>query len=102
MGFWIYITQPGDTTFVYNGTKPSVNQTIQIYPGWNQVGYPSISSYNRTQGLNNLTFGSHIDAIQWYNATSKTWYFVNQDDLFVPGRGYWMHSKVSATWEVPL
>jgi outer membrane protein assembly factor BamB len=102
MGFWIYVTQPGDTNFVYNGTQPSVNQTIQLYQGWNQVGYPSLTSYNRTVGLNNLTFGTHVDAIQWFNATTKTWHFVNQDDYFVPGRGYWFHSLVEMEWEVPL
>ncbi|UCG68192.1 MAG: right-handed parallel beta-helix repeat-containing protein, partial [Thermoplasmata archaeon] len=41
MGFWIHITQPGDTIFVYNGTQPTSNQTITLHPGWNMVGYPS-------------------------------------------------------------
>jgi outer membrane protein assembly factor BamB len=102
MGFWIYITLPGDTVFLYNGTPPSVNQTIQLYKGWNQVGFPSLASYNRTVGLNNLDFGTHVDSVQWYNATSKTWHFVESDDYFVPGRGYFIHSKVKIAWDVPL
>jgi parallel beta-helix repeat protein len=31
VGFWIHITQPGDTIFLYNGTKPTVNQSIAIH-----------------------------------------------------------------------
>jgi parallel beta-helix repeat protein len=102
MSFWIHITQPGDTIFLYNGSTPTSNQTIQLHPGWNMVGYPSLTSYNRTTGLNNLTFDTHVDCIQWYDAVSKTWHFMDQDDYFVPGRGYWMHSKVDVEWEVPL
>jgi parallel beta-helix repeat protein len=102
MGIWVHITNTGDTVFLYNGTIPSVNQTIQLHPGWNMVGYPSLSNHNRTMGLNNLEFGTDVDAIQWYDAATKTWHFMGPDDSFVPGRGYWMHSKVDTSWEVPL
>ncbi len=101
MSFWINITQPGDTIFNNNGTKSTSNQTIPLYPGWNMVGYPSFTSYNRSSGLNNLTFGDDVDAIQWYDAATRKWHFMEPDDLFVPGRGYWVHSKVEAEWEVP-
>ncbi|UCG68468.1 MAG: right-handed parallel beta-helix repeat-containing protein, partial [Thermoplasmata archaeon] len=53
MGFWIHITQPGDTIFLYNGTQPTTNQSITLHPGWNMVGYPSLSNRNRTAALNN-------------------------------------------------
>jgi parallel beta-helix repeat protein len=102
MSFWIHITNPGETIFAYNGTQPAVNQTIQLHPGWNMVGYPSLTSYNRTTGLNNLTFDTHVDCIQWYDAATKTWHFMGPNDSFIPGRGYWVHSKVDVGWEVPL
>jgi hypothetical protein len=102
ISFWIHITQPGDTIFLYNGTQPTSNQTIQLHPGWNMVGYPSLTNHNRTVGLNNLDFGADVDAIQWYDASTKTWHFMDQDDYFIPGRGYWVHSKAEAEWEVPL
>lgn len=102
MGFMIHITKSGDTIFLYNGTTPTENQTIQIYEGWNMVGYPSLTSYNRTDGLNNLDFDTDIDAIQWFDSETKTWYYLEEQDYFVPGRGYWMHSLVEAVWEVPL
>ncbi len=100
--FWIHVNQPGNTIFLYNGTQPATNQTIALHPGWNQVGYPSLTSYNRTAGLNNISFGPDVDCIQWYDAKNKTWHFMGPDDYFVPGRGYWIHSKVEAEWEVPL
>jgi hypothetical protein len=102
MGFWIHITEPGGALFEYQGTQPTSNQTIQLYEGWNMVGFPSLSNHNRTMGLNNLEFGVDVDAIQWFDAATKTWHFMDQDDPFVTGRGYWVHSKVEAGWEVPL
>jgi hypothetical protein len=102
MGFWIHIIEPGGAYFDYAGTPPSSNQTISLHNGWNQVGYPALRSYNRSLGLNNLTFGTHVEAIQWYDAATQTWHFMDQDDYFVPGRGYWVHSKVETSWEVPL
>jgi parallel beta-helix repeat protein len=102
MGFWIFITKPGGVEFQYQGAKPTSNQTIQLYKGWNMVGYPSLSSHNRTTGLNNLTFDIQVDAIQWFDAATKTWHFMEPDDSFVPGRGYWVHSKIDGDWEVPL
>jgi hypothetical protein len=101
-GFWIHITEPGVTIFQYNGTQPTQNQSIALHPGWNQVGFPSLTSYNRTDGLNNITFGDEVDFIQWYDASTKTWHTMGENDYFVPGRGYFFHSKVEKNWEVPL
>jgi parallel beta-helix repeat protein len=101
-GFWIHIIEPDGVLFEYPGTQPTSNQTIQLYTGWNLVGYPSLTNHNRTIGLNNLEFGTDVDAIQWYDAATQTWHFMGPDDHFSPGRGYWVHSKVDTTWEVPL
>ena len=102
MGFWIHITESGGVIFEYNGIKPTQNQSIPLHPGWNQVGYPSLSSYNRTNGLNNVLYGPDVDCIQLYDASLKTWHFMGPDDHFSPGRGYWVHSKVDTVWDVPL
>ena len=84
-----------DSLWVVFRLLPLVNQKISLVPGWNLVGYPSETSYNRTLGLNTLNFGSEIDCIQWYDAGTKTWHFMGSSDVFVKGRGYWMHSKVT-------
>ncbi|UCE38285.1 MAG: hypothetical protein JSW00_03345 [Thermoplasmata archaeon] len=102
MGFWIYITRLGGTGFVWNGTKPIENQSITLYPGWNLVSYPSLTSYNRTEGLNNITYGSDVDAIWTYNSKIQKWEKLGESDYFEIGRGYYIHSKVEKTWVVPL
>ncbi|MEE9150937.1 MAG: hypothetical protein V3U20_03790, partial [Thermoplasmata archaeon] len=102
MGFWIHITQPGDTIFLYNGTQPTSNQTITLHPGWNMVGYPSLTSYNRTEGLNNLTFGSEVDSIWAFDAFSQRWEEIQENDYFEIGRGYWIHATTTCEWKIPL
>jgi hypothetical protein len=101
-GFWVHMNVSGITQFVYQGSQPLVNQRVLLEPGWNMVGYPSFSYYNRTVGLNDLEFGLDVDCIQWYDAITKTWHFMASDDIFVPGRGYLIHSKMDISWEVPL
>jgi parallel beta-helix repeat protein len=102
VGFWIHIINRDWVMFEYHGTQPVMNQIIQLHKGWNIVGYPSLTTYNRTVGLNGLHFDSDVDCIQLYDAATQTWHFMDQEDSFVPGRGYWMHSKVDTSWEVPL
>ena len=43
-----------------------------------------------------------MDAIQTYDAATKTWEELVSSDEFELGRGYWVHSKVEKVWEVPL
>jgi hypothetical protein len=102
IGFWIHITQPGGVLFQYSGIQPTSKQTITLYPGWNLVGYPSLTNYNRTQGLNNITFGTDVDSIWAYDAATQKWEEIGELDYFEIGRGYWVHSKVEKTWEMPL
>jgi hypothetical protein len=102
MGIWVHITQPGDTTFVYNGSLPATSQQITLHPGWNLVGYPSLTDYSRSEGLNNLAFDSGVDAIWGYNAEIQTWKEMGEGDSFEIGRGYWILVKTSCNWEVPL
>jgi hypothetical protein len=102
MGFWIHINNPGDTIFLYNGTQPTKNQNISIHKGWNLVGYPSQTCYNRTDGLNNLTFGSQVDAIWTYEAYKQKWNKMGESDYFELGKGYYIHAKSKCVWEVPL
>ncbi|UCG69750.1 MAG: right-handed parallel beta-helix repeat-containing protein, partial [Thermoplasmata archaeon] len=102
IGFWIHITKPGDTIFLYNGTQPTSNQTIILHEGWNLVGYPSLTSYNITEGLNELIFGTDIDAIWSYDAQNQIWDEIKENDYFEKGNGYWIHAKTDSVWEVPL
>jgi parallel beta-helix repeat protein len=102
MGFWIHITNPGDTIFLYNGTQPTENQTISLNKGWNLVGYPSLTNCNRTVGLNNLLFGMDVDAIWSYDSVNQNWEESDESDNIKIGKGYWIHAKADCVWEVPL
>ncbi len=102
MGLWIHITDPGGTTLVVFGDVLTSTQNITLYPGWNLVGYPSLSIKNRTEALNNINFSNDLDAIWTYNATTQKWKEINASDNFEVGRGYWIHAKVTKTWIVPL
>ncbi len=102
IGFWIHITNPNGIYFRYLGAKIAQGQTITLQPGWNMVGYPALTNYNRTQGLNNLTFDSEIDAIWTFNTQNQRWKQMEETDTFEPGRGYWIHATTECEWEVPL
>jgi hypothetical protein len=101
-GFWIHITKPGGANFEYSGAQPTSNQYITLYPGWNLVGYPSLSSKNRTEALYKLQFGVHVDSIWTYDATAQEWKELESSDYFEVGKGYWIHAKMGIFWEVPL
>jgi parallel beta-helix repeat protein len=102
IGFWIHITEPGGVLFKYFGTQPTSNQSISLHPGWNMVGYPSLTNRNRTAALNNLTFGVEVDAIWTFDAATQTWEEIKAGDYFEVGRGYWIHAAQECVWEVPL
>ncbi|MHA2407781.1 MAG: hypothetical protein ACXACA_05380, partial [Candidatus Ranarchaeia archaeon] len=102
MGLWIHITNPSKTKFYDYGEAFQVNQSILLYSGWNLVGYPSLTSYNRTDGLNNVDYLTQINKIMCYNASLEAWYTMNETDYFNRGQGYWIHAKEDLVWEVPL
>jgi hypothetical protein len=102
MGFWVHITKPGGVLFEYNGAQPAENQIITLYPGWNLVGFPSLEYQTRANGLNTLSFGTHVDAIWSYNAEEQKWEMMNKQDHFLIGKGYYIHAKSEWEWEVPL
>jgi hypothetical protein len=103
ISFWIHINVPGGTTLICNGTEPTVNQNIDIHVGWNLVGYPSLKNRQRDVALNNTVFGSDVDSIWTYDSTKQEWMELkNPTDYFEVGQGYWIHSKVDKTWNIPL
>jgi parallel beta-helix repeat protein len=102
MGFWIFITKSDGIIFEFEGDDPAGNQMISLRKGWNMVGYPSISNKLRNGALNNLDFGTEVDAIWTYNSGAKKWEEVGELNYFVMGKGYWIHTTTDCVWEVPL
>jgi parallel beta-helix repeat protein len=102
MGFWINITEPEGILFEYLGTQPTQPQSIVLYPGWNMVGYPSLSRKNRSVALNTITFGNEVDAIWTFQNAGQKWDEIEESDYFELGKGYWIHATMKCVWEVPL
>jgi parallel beta-helix repeat protein len=102
MGLWIEITEPNGIFYEIPGIPPETNQSIPLYKGWNMVGYPSFTKYNRTEALNNLDFGNQVDAVWTYNAMNRKWEEIGESRYFIKGHGYWIHVKTDCIWEVPL
>ncbi|UCG69973.1 MAG: hypothetical protein JSV09_02840, partial [Thermoplasmata archaeon] len=102
IGFWVHITNPDGTIFRYEGFKPTKNQTITLYPGWNLVGYPSLVNKNRTGALNNLNFSEDVNSIWTFNAVMQKWEEIGELDYFEIGKGYWIHALHEIIWDVPL
>lgn len=102
MAFFVYTNSPEDIDFHFEGDQITENQMIVLNPGWNLVGYPSLTNYDRSEALNNLTFNTHVDAILTYDANSQKWEEVKPSDNFEMGKGYFIHAKMKCIWEVPL
>jgi hypothetical protein len=98
-GYFVKMDNPD--SLVFAGAVPTSVQ-VSLTSGWNLIGYPSLTNHNRTAGLNNLLFDSDINAIQWFDSTTKTWHDLGLGDSFEIGRGYWFHAKSDCVWEVPL
>jgi parallel beta-helix repeat protein len=102
MGLWVHVTEPGGVTFDNYGSIPKDNQDISLSLGWNLVGYPSSSNRTRSEALNNIVFGTDVDAIWSFDAQTQQWDEIGGGDELIMGKGYWIHSLSEITWEVPL
>jgi hypothetical protein len=103
-GIFLHITQPGGCDLTVYGSIIDTNQSITIRPGWNLIGYPSLSNRDRTSALNNMVFGMDVNAVWTYNASVRQWKEVEELDELELGRGYWIHSiqETDVIWDVPL
>jgi hypothetical protein len=102
MGMWLHISDPSGAVLVVLSDEMKSNQTITLRLGWNMVGYPSHFNRTRDNALNNIDYGADVDSIWTFNAATQTWQEIGFSDHFELGRGYWIHSKVTKVWDVPL
>lgn len=108
MGFFIYIpsgnipTPPGYLTLEVYGAHFSENHVIEIFPGWNMVGYPSTENEYYVTALNTLDYPIDINSIWYLDAPTQDDKEIPIDyDTFEVGRGYWFHAVgTPPDWEV--
>jgi uncharacterized protein YkwD len=100
MGFWIYISDAGGADLAVAGSLPSSPQNVPLKKGWNLVGYPSSTQIVRADALNNLDFGSDIDAIEYYDTATDRIKTLGSGQDMEPGKGYWLHATHDCIWTV--
>jgi uncharacterized protein YkwD len=100
MGFWIHITDNDGADLVIDGNAPSSPQNVPLRKGWNLVGYPSTTARKRNIALNNLIFGTEIDAVEYHDNTVQNIKDLEQKDNMKPATGYWIHATQDCTWIV--
>jgi len=89
------MTNPSILT-VY-GALPN-SEIINLYAGWNLVGYPTLE--NSTTATDAL-MGTGYDHIEGFNASAP--YLISELSgayLMQPGEGYWIHVSGNAAWTV--
>ncbi|MCK4758247.1 MAG: exo-alpha-sialidase [Thermoplasmata archaeon] len=95
MAFWINITEL-DVNLTVRGHISTYTE-IQLYAGWNLVGYPT----QTTETVANALWGTGADRVEVYNATEP--YQIKEVGatyVMKPGEGYWVHVPANSVWVV--
>jgi len=105
MGLWIRATEA--VTLTVSGFAPGFTD-IQLYSGWNLVGYPSQTTRSVTaelagiEGKYDLVYAYDAwdadDPWKKYNTAAPP--FLNDLTEIGPGRGYWIRVSQDCTWSV--
>jgi hypothetical protein len=97
IAIWITMTSPDYLTIA--GKVPN-NTTIQLYKGWNFVGYPSLT--NRTVGDALSDIWENVTQVEGFNDTNIPYYLetLSEDDMMIAGHGYWICITNDCVWMV--
>jgi len=99
MGLWIHMNQID--TLEVAGTRPTATN-IQLYKGWNYIGYPSLKTRTLVDALSGIA--GNYDAVSYYDATDTvdSWKDNIVGDLteMRPGNGYWVHATQDCLWTI--
>jgi hypothetical protein len=100
-GLWIHMKQ--DALFILDHMvppSPPPDSWIQLAPGWNFVGYPSVEN----RAIDTALAGVPYDMVQTYNESSGMWDswngVVGNLDTMELGKGYWIHVTTGFLWIV--
>ncbi len=100
-GYWIYM--PNATTLTIIGW-PIDNITVQLYRGWNLVGYTFPTTQSIADALLSVA-GIYIHvstyAGGWQQHIVDTPDFLNSFDTLESGHGYYIHVNEDCTWHLP-
>ncbi len=94
VGFWINITEPG-VELTIQGQIPN-STSIQLYAGWNLVGYPTL---NDSTTVADAFWGTGADSVEVFDPVEP--YRIKEVGptyIMKPGEGYWVHVPFDAIW----
>jgi hypothetical protein len=93
-GFWINITEPGGTILSCSGYDPPTT-SINLYAGWNLVGYPSLTN----ETVANALWGTGADQVMVCD-TSEPYHVKEAGPTYLmkSGEGYWVHVPFDTVW----
>jgi len=94
MGVWIRATSACMLT-VY-GNRPT-STSIQLYAGWNLVGYPTQVT---TRTVSTAFAGTGYDIVEGWQVASPYVKVLAGGDAVLPGNGYWVHVPSDTTWTI--
>ncbi len=95
MGMWAVSNT--DTYIDFTGTIPGVTVDIQLQPGWNLVGYPSMTDRTVADALSLITY----DRIEGYDVTAP--YHLAEmsgSNWMSAGQAYWIYVSSAQLWSV--
>ncbi|MBU4143560.1 MAG: S8 family serine peptidase [Candidatus Thermoplasmatota archaeon] len=99
MGVWLWITDNGgdqELTLSSYAANSTVNVLINLYAGWNLVGYPTATSRAET-----TTLPTQADMVSvWQAATPYISDHAKGADMMVAGNAYWVRVTVDCVWTV--
>jgi hypothetical protein len=97
-GYWIYINN--ETDYIYVGYEKYT--FVPLYPGWNLVGYASLTNHT----INDSLFDIQFTTIKTYDTFTGVYpiYIVNATnntlEYLETYKGYWINSSASQNWIV--
>jgi len=101
MGLWINVIAGGGTMLTVSGFERT-DTGIQLYSGWNMVGYPYLTPQTLDNALSSIA--GKYDCVEEYVASdgADPWKCDNEGDLTLmqPGHGYWIHATEPTMWTV--
>jgi hypothetical protein len=103
MGLWVHVTGNGGDSMLSTGLTgafPGTSVNINLYTGWNLVGFPTASAH-----LPSATLPPEADLMAVYNDGEP--YKIEDQPVSTPvfmlhGRAYWVRVTADCIWQVDL
>jgi hypothetical protein len=97
MAFWLHVTDVYDGFLDVIGAPP-VSTTIDLYAGWNFIGYPTLDNTKTiADAFSTITY----DSVEGYSGTDPYRLQVLPSTYVMqPGEGYWVKVPFDQTWIV--